>query len=86
MLRRSTRGVSTTNASSPSRAIALRAGRMWVNFFGPDPAYHEAPGASSSKGILRRKGAKRRLRQRPRRPLGSLAGAALASMGVISVF
>ena len=48
--------------------------RMWVNFFGPDPAYHEARRRFVFKGNPPPQRSQRRSRQRPRRPLGSLAG------------
>src|SRR5208283_580328 len=61
------KGVSTTNPSSHSQAIAPRNWNGCGSISsGQIPLITRPAGASSSKGILRRKGAKRRLRQRPR--------------------
>ena len=60
--------------------------RMRVNFFGPDPAYHEARRRLSSRGIRRRRGAERRFQAAAEAAPWVLSqGAARAGMGVMSI-
>jgi putative two-component system hydrogenase maturation factor HypX/HoxX len=61
--------------------------RMWVNFFGPDPAYHEARRRFVFKGNPPPQGSQAPIETAAEAgPWALSQEAALASMGVISVF
>jgi putative two-component system hydrogenase maturation factor HypX/HoxX len=61
--------------------------RMWVNFFGPDPAYHEARRRFVFKGNPPPQGSQAPIETAAEAgPWVLSQQAALASMGVISVF
>jgi len=56
--------------------------RMRFNFFGPDPAYHEARQRFVFKGNPPRQ--ESQLEERPSLPFGSIAGSGSASLGIRS--
>jgi putative two-component system hydrogenase maturation factor HypX/HoxX len=61
--------------------------RMWVNFFGPDPAYHEARRRFVFKGNPPPRGSQAPIESAAEAgPWVLSQQAALASMGIISVF
>jgi putative two-component system hydrogenase maturation factor HypX/HoxX len=61
--------------------------RMWVNFFGPDPAYHEARRRFVFKGNPTPQGSQAPIETAAEEASWVLSqGAARASMGVMSIF